>query len=62
MGWYLGVIGNLHNDECLIHIFTDGVLDYTPNIFNKSDYYCWYKEIRIKISPVLINSTHDLYK
>ena len=20
--WYLGVIGNLHNDECLIYFFT----------------------------------------
>ena len=62
MGGYVGVIGNLHNDECLIYIFTDGVLNDTLNMFNKSDYYCWYKEVRIEISPVLNNSTHDFYK
>ena len=25
MGWYLGVIGKLHNDECLIYILTGNV-------------------------------------
>ena len=32
MGWYLGVIGNLLNYECLIYIFTGEVLNDTPNI------------------------------
>ena len=31
MGWYLGVIGNLHNDEFRIGKF----LNVTPSIFNK---------------------------
>ena len=32
MGWYLEVIGNLLNDECIIYIFTGEVLNGTPNI------------------------------
>ena len=35
MGWYLVVIGKLHNYECLIYILTGEVLNVTPNIFNK---------------------------
>ena len=38
MGWYLRVIGNIHNDECLIHIFTGGFINGTPNIFIYSKY------------------------
>ena len=30
MGWFLGVIGKLHNDECLIYIFTGNVENVTP--------------------------------
>ena len=43
MGWYLVVIGNIHNDECLIYIFTEKVENGTPIIFNKILYYSWYK-------------------
>ena len=34
MVWFLGVIGKLHNDECLIYIFTGNVENGTPIIFN----------------------------
>ena len=44
MEWCLGVIGNLHNDECLIYIFTGAFLNGSPVIFIKSHYHCWYKE------------------
>ena len=40
MGWYLGVIGKLHNDEYLIYILTGKVQNGNPSIFNKSLYYC----------------------
>ena len=30
MGLYLGVIGKLHDDECLIYIFTEEVGNVTP--------------------------------
>ena len=40
---YLGVIGNINNDECLIYFFTDEVLNGTPNIFTNSQYGYWYK-------------------
>ena len=43
MGRYLGVIGNPHNDECLIYIFLGKVENGTPIIFNKKLYYSWYK-------------------
>ena len=43
MGWYLGVIGNLHNDEFVIYISIGKVQNSTPSIFNKSLYRCWYK-------------------
>ena len=36
MGWYLGVIENFHNDDCLIYNFTGEVLNGTPNIFTNS--------------------------
>ena len=59
MGWSLGVIGKLYNDECLIYIFTGEVLNGTPNIFNKSWYKFWYKDVRNQFLPVLINTTHE---
>ena len=43
MGRYLGVIGKLHNDECLIYIFTGEVINGTTNIFTNSQYNCWFK-------------------
>ena len=43
MGSYLGVIRNLHNDECLIYILTGKVENGTPVIFNKTLYHYWYK-------------------
>ena len=43
MGWYLSVIGKLHNDECLIYIFTGEFENDTPIIFNKTLYQYWYK-------------------
>ena len=36
MVWYLGVIGKLHNDECLIYILTGKVENGTPIIFDKT--------------------------
>ena len=33
IGWYLGVIGKLHNNECLIYVFTGECFNGTPNIF-----------------------------
>ena len=35
MVWFLGIIGKPHNDECLIHIFTDKVENGNTIIFNK---------------------------
>ena len=58
MVWYLIVIVNLHIDEYLIYIFTGEFLNGIPNIFTNSQYHCWYKDLRNKISPVLINTTH----
>ena len=43
MGWYLGVIGNLHNDEGIIYISTGKVENGTPIVFNKILYNVWYK-------------------
>ena len=43
MGWYLGVIGRIHKDECLINLFTGEVFNGNPNIFTNSQYHCWYK-------------------
>ena len=37
MRWLLGVIVKLHNDECLICIFTGNVENGTPIIFNKNN-------------------------
>ena len=59
MLWWLGVIGKLHNDECLIYLFTGEVLNGTPNTFTNSQYNYWFKYLRGQFSPVLINSTHD---
>ena len=56
--WYLGVIGKVHNNECLIYIFIDEVLNGTPNIFTNSQYHLWYKYLRGQFSPELINNTH----
>ena len=33
MGWYLGDIGNIHNDECLLYIFT-GRVENSTCIYN----------------------------
>ena len=59
MGWYLGVTGKLHNDECLIYIFTGEVPDVTPKIFTNSQYKCWFKKLRNQFSPFLINNKHE---
>ena len=42
MGWYLGVIGNLHNDSCRICIPTGEFLNGTPIIVHKSYNCFWY--------------------
>ena len=36
IGWYYGVIGNLHNYKCLIYIFTDKVENCYPFFLNKT--------------------------
>ena len=57
MGWYLGVAGKINNYECIIYICTGKVIIGNTSIFNKSHYHCWYKELRNKISPVIIDTT-----
>ena len=54
MGWYLGVIGKIHNDECLIYTFTGKFENSTPITFNKKLYH----SLRNQFSPILINTTH----
>ena len=58
MGWYLDTIGDIHNDECLIYIFTGKFENGTPIIFNKTLYHSYYKELGNHFSPILINITH----
>ena len=58
MGWLLGVIGKIHNDECLIYIFTENVENGTALIFNKTIYSYWYEELKTHFSPRLINISH----
>ena len=41
MRWYLGFMGKLQNDECIIYIFTGKVENGTPSIFNKTLYNVW---------------------
>ena len=41
IGWYLIVIGNLDNYECIIKIFTGKVENVTPIIFIKTKYNFW---------------------
>ena len=36
MGWFLGVIENIHNDECLIYTLTGNVENGTPIIINEN--------------------------
>ena len=38
MGWELGVIGGINNEECLIYLFTREVKYGTPNIFTNEHY------------------------
>ena len=40
MGWYLSLMVNIYNDECLVYIFMGGVINGTINKFNKSQYHC----------------------
>ena len=54
----MSVIGKLHNYERLIYIFTGKFENGIPIIFNKTMYHYWYKELRNKCSPILINTTH----
>ena len=58
MGWYLEVIWELHNDECLLYVFTGEVFNGTPNIVTNSQYHCWHKYLGDQFSPVTINNTH----
>ena len=58
MGWYFGVIGKIHNTECLIYIFTGKCEIGTPGIFNKILYHSWYKQLRNESSYILINPTN----
>ena len=43
MGCFWGVIGKLHNYECLIYIFTGNVENDTPIKLNKIKYSSLYK-------------------
>ena len=58
MGWYVCFIGNIHNDEYLIYIFTGKVENGNPIIFNKTLYHLWYKELRNQFSPILKKNTY----
>ena len=58
MGWFLGIIVKLHNNECLIYIFTGNVENGTPIIFNKTIYSSWYEQLRTHFSPILIDTSH----
>ena len=58
MGCFLGVIGKLHNDECLIYIFTGNVENITPIVFNKTLYRYLYKYLRTHFLPIFINTSH----
>ena len=58
MVWYLVDTGNLHNGECLIHIFTGEVLNGNQIKFNNSQYCCCYKYLRDQMFLELINTTH----
>ena len=57
--WYLGVIVKLHNNECLIYIFTSNFQNCTPSIFNKSLYNCWYKELKNRFPLVMIYTKYN---
>ena len=54
----MGVIGKLYNHEFLIYIFTCEILNGTPNLFHKSHYNCWYKEMKNQFSPLIIDTKH----
>ena len=54
---YLGVIGKLHNNECLIYTFTEKAQNVTPIIFNKTLYNLFYKNLK-NFSPVMIDTNH----
>ena len=43
VGWYLGVILMLHNEDCFVYILKGKVENGTPIIFNKTLYHSWYK-------------------
>ena len=53
----MGVIQNIHNDECIIYLFTGEVFNRNPNIFTNSQYHCWYQELSDQFPPVNINNT-----
>ena len=55
----MGFIGNLHNDECLICVFTGKFENCTPAIFHQILYYCRQKELRNHVSQVIIDTTHN---
>ena len=55
----LGVIIKPHNKKCLLYIFTVEVLNGAPIIFTNSQYCCWFKELWVQFSPVLVNTNHD---
>ena len=59
MGWYLGVIGRLYNEKCLIYIFTVEVQDVTPKTFTNENYNGWFQQLKYQFSPVLVNNTYD---
>ena len=59
LGWYLRVIGKLHNEECLIYILTGEVQYVTPNTFTRQQYNNWFQQFRDNFSSVLNNTTYD---
>ena len=51
----MGVTGNLHNDECLIYIFTKKVENGTPIVFNKTLSKSWNEKLWIKFLTRVID-------
>ena len=55
----MGVIGRLHNEECLIYIFTGEVQSGIPNTLTNKNYDTWFQQLRDQFPPVLVNTTYE---
>ena len=55
----LGVIGELHNDECIRYISKGEVKDGTTKIFTNSQYDFKFLNFRDRFLPVFNNTRHE---